>query len=791
MRTLNLSGFKPSDSLSISVSQGALTAGPVNIPAWGETGGGGGGTIAINVERTQMQVAPDTVRFSVDLSASSFDTAGPGAGEYYDARLHDLIYLWDMGDTVTTWTKPVNVLAAWKNRNAAKGPFVQHMYPNPGTYSPSVLVIEPSSGKTAVAVLEGANAITVLDPDDVYPGTATICVSPTGSTVGAPAGATVLTLSSLAYTDSAWSSRLGGSAKRWLFERGQEFAVKLRIGSTTTNGAYFGAYGTGDRPNLVWDGVSNPDAREMNRFSLESYGANTPGVAADIRFVGLKFDEGFDPTTTRSDYRRFDSSGAQKITEPPIRALSDCCGMIFDCVFAGIQHTNINLQGTSTSKEQSWHIDDCSMTAFGGQYPIFGVGSTHSRTSFSITGCNFSQSSGAMGAIYSQGSSRAVLRSTNPHRFHMRCVDSFHTDQNQHHFVPFKDALEQGGIVNIHSCSMEGGIGGVNIYADYNGSGVITPGVSICMNAIIDGCFYFSGHSSQSPIFSNASGVTVRNVHVVQPSVSRVNTNQRGFFEVASRWTFDPDTIGAAPIKVYNCTYIYLKTDAQNVGTVEDPEIFNYIDDGDNFTGMVEQNNVIHKPNAGPTATQVTTFWPLSTSPLFTPRDTVGYFQTDPGLTNFDPWMTSNPVLGSSWNNGETKTFAYGSPYNIAAMAALGQSDFAGSYGNEQVIFGSAYYTAADGDISVSYGASNIQVTNTSGVNWVANNSLSLALHLDMGATAPVAPGRAPSPTEWADNKPLTGSAALGAALSGNVSYMDILGTTRTAPADKGAWEVA
>ena len=38
------------------------------------------------------------------------------------------------------------------------------------------------------------------------------------------------------------------------------------------------------------------------------------------------------------------------------------------------------------------------------------------------------------------------------------------------------------------------------------------------------------------------------------------------------------------------------------------------------------------------------------------------------------------------------------------------------------------------------------------------------------------------------DCKPLPGSAALGAALTGDVSYMDILGTTRSAPADKGAW---
>ena len=66
MKTLNLSGFKPADSLSISVSQNALTAGPVNVPAWG--GGGPGGDISINVHRSKLHVAPSSVRFSVDLS---------------------------------------------------------------------------------------------------------------------------------------------------------------------------------------------------------------------------------------------------------------------------------------------------------------------------------------------------------------------------------------------------------------------------------------------------------------------------------------------------------------------------------------------------------------------------------------------------------------------------------------------------------------------------------------------------------------------------------------------------
>ena len=178
------SGFKPSDSLSISVSQNALTAGPVNVPAWG--GGGGGGTISIAVERTLAQIAPDSIRFTVDLSKSTFDTAGPsGTATYYDPRLHDLIYLWDLGDP-GTWDAPVNVLASWKNRNVAKGPSVRHIYRDPDDYIASVLVVEPSTGKTATASVN----VTVDDPQDYYGDTNTIYVNNIGDSdfSGVPAG---------------------------------------------------------------------------------------------------------------------------------------------------------------------------------------------------------------------------------------------------------------------------------------------------------------------------------------------------------------------------------------------------------------------------------------------------------------------------------------------------------------------------------------------------------------------------------------------------------------------------
>ena len=137
MATLRFAGISLGTALTISVSSGALTAGPTNFPAWGQSqpggeggGGGNGGPISIILDRSTLQCAPDSVRFSVDLSGADFDTPAPVGAEVYDARMHDLIYLWDFGDS-GQWSAPVNVLAEWKNRTTAKGPFVSHVYRTP------------------------------------------------------------------------------------------------------------------------------------------------------------------------------------------------------------------------------------------------------------------------------------------------------------------------------------------------------------------------------------------------------------------------------------------------------------------------------------------------------------------------------------------------------------------------------------------------------------------------------------------------------------------------------------
>ena len=524
MRTLNLSGFNTGDNLTLSVSQGALTAGPINVPSWG--GAVPSGNITIRTHRSHMQVAPDSVRFWVDLSGSDFDTAGPGAGEVYDARLHDLIYLWDFNDP-GTWSAPKNVPPAWKDRNTAKGPFVMHMYGEPGTYSPSVLVIEPSSGKTAVAVLDGANAITVLDPDDVYPGTATICVNPVGDNdfSAKPAGALEVNSNGLDFEQAPWTSHLGGVAKRWLFKRGGYFEQRLNLKSDTRRGVYFGAYGSGAKPRIAnAPAAPTTDLLSNVPFGIGAFGLDGGSVAADIRFVDLQGVGTYDPVTTRSDWRVLRSKTATWMFN-----LSSGNLMMHNCDFSGLQgsflYNGINDQ--TRSLEHVLHFNHCTMTAFGGQYPIFTGQSNHARSAVGVTGCRFAQTPGAVnGDGRSEGSSRAIIRSNSPHRFHMRGCDFYHTDQWQHCAAVIKTPSEQGIVVNIHSCSFEGGGGALVFNGNYT-QALLGPNSHV-HNIIVDGTATFSNHSTYLPFETICTGVTLRNNLLVTPPIDRVFSTQRG-----------------------------------------------------------------------------------------------------------------------------------------------------------------------------------------------------------------------------------------------------------------------
>lgn len=102
--------------------------------------------------------------------------------------------------------------------NQIGGPLAAHIYETPGTYTASVRAQDQDGNYSDRSV-----TIVVQDPNDIYSGTSTVCVSLVGDFTGAPAGATT--------TTSVPASL--SSNTRYLFKCGENFAGSTLVTSVT------------------------------------------------------------------------------------------------------------------------------------------------------------------------------------------------------------------------------------------------------------------------------------------------------------------------------------------------------------------------------------------------------------------------------------------------------------------------------------------------------------------------------------------------------------------------------
>lgn len=184
-------------------------------------------TISISTSRISG-VAPLSVHFDATATTST-QTTRP---------FHELSYYWDCDDAAETYS------------GGKSGACHAHVFDQPGSYVVLLYVVEPDGSITTSAV-----PVTVTDPDTVFAGTATVCVSTDGDFTGAPAGSTQVTSSDF---DAMLAAHLA-SNKRVLFKRGQTFTASA--GSTfndNTGPSCVGAFGTGTSPDSRGIFANNP-----------------------------------------------------------------------------------------------------------------------------------------------------------------------------------------------------------------------------------------------------------------------------------------------------------------------------------------------------------------------------------------------------------------------------------------------------------------------------------------------------------------------------------------------------
>lgn len=185
-----------------------------------------------------------------------FDATGTTAPAGTDA-FRQLNYTFDFGDDRgLTWA----VSGMPKNQESG-GPIAAHVFDVAGTFTVKVRATD-GNGQYSEATVQ----VTVSDPNTVYAGTKTICVSPSGNYTGCPSGAAQKTS-----LPTAWSG------ERVLLHRGESFsAIGIQDGNT---GVQVGAYGTGAAPVVASVGVG-------------SWRPATAAFASDVTVMDLDVKDG-------------------------------------------------------------------------------------------------------------------------------------------------------------------------------------------------------------------------------------------------------------------------------------------------------------------------------------------------------------------------------------------------------------------------------------------------------------------------------------------------------------------
>jgi hypothetical protein len=624
------------------------------------------------------------VRFGVDLSAANFDTPGPGAGELYDPRLHDLVFLWTTGDS-GTWDKPQNVLPQWRDKSTKRGPWVAHCYTTPGTYTVELTVLEPSSGKIATA----STTVVVEDPDTVYAGTKTVCINPPGDTdfTGAPTGSFNQTLSgsNVIVNDEWWWNQLqDGTERRYLFKAGAVYADEIGFDYDVETRA-----SPGPHPMYATYGGGTVDLRPpsngINKGRMFSVNAGYDGDLNprinDFRIQNIHASGTFD---SRIEVPQDPTAGVKagalirtnKYLDIVIEGC-ECTGLrsaAFSFYFDGSVPEGVSPDNTTIPAHA--HVDNCSVDGYGGQYSGLYTGDNDRvpDSSLAVTGCRFIQHSDAL----SGGSQhRAWMRENGHHRLYMTCCDGYGTEtQNSGWKLLTTPTAEVGHLINVHGIASEG-----NFMPLHLGQNIAARGIerTIPVNAILDGLILVGDYSSNYFGESFLTGVTIRNVLGIVPNSPRFHNNSfqtanfsmndeesanplvtyssrkfvAGFkLTLASKSAMPSAQTMDARCAFYNCTLLMKRPIADNGGNT--PPV---MDADPAFTNVVMANNLLDGPWVE-TSGDPSPFAPLETDELWASRVTGwrGYvtqtvhpeFATPPGsITSGRPGSTS-AALGAA-----------------------------------------------------------------------------------------------------------------------------------------------
>ncbi len=526
-----------------------------------------GATAEIAITRRSVwKVAPDALFFEANVDG--FDATAPNAGQIYDSRFHDLYYFWDFDD-LYNFQAPENLPNEHLNAGVAYGPWVSHTFRSPGNYRVSVLIVEPSSGKTAVASTD----IVIGDPDAVFPARNTIFLSPSGNFGYSPPRARRFATGDIS---SIFNDNILGqeaAPKRIMLNRGEKYTfsgIAPGFSGLTPSFQIVAGDGDADRP-LVFctDGVFWND----NRTKAQE-------LSKDMVWQNLVLRSGFDSTSI---------SGREYPTlftwfdNPPNLALLDGCSVsgFLSAIIVGQTEGGhfVVLNDTVVTNFDTAILD--------ASFEVFAI--TGSSIIANVDALIDSTANGGWGARLAGNAVVSIIQKSD-----------FFTRQG---WSGNGEIIATQPCLRLNGSSFEGAK--INCQANVfeGGYSVVTMGPGegqkkLPINALFEKNYVVGGYQTASIVKFDFGGTTIRNNIFVLPDSEQSlgTTNPAAFIALDGHnggSSTSPDN-NSAPISIFNNTFVNrLRRDAYQWDVADNMAIFgNWQGHFDNITVA---NNVVYQ----------------------------------------------------------------------------------------------------------------------------------------------------------------------------------------------------
>lgn len=701
MPSFSFRGFNTGAPVAISVTQGASEASG-QVTTWGQ---GNLGNLLITPQRTTSLVAPAGVYLEA-TNLSGFNTSTAPVGTDYDPEFHEITFIWTIRGAPLSFETQLNLPSTWNNPNVAYGKEVFFAFSDAGTYDVDLWAVD-RYGTTGVATHQIVNA----DADVVYAGADTICYSETDF-IGKPTGATEV--ASLSALNAAIAARGSGAIIRVLFRGGATIDIGGRIVCGTTASTTFGSFGGGRATVLSPENTNNEDT-----WALIS------SPSAEQKFHDLNLLGGWDAVRERG-----------VPADSPVWRDYARDTLFHRCKISG----HDSLYTAAGAGDALFAVSDTEITNWR-NFGIFGYADNGGDKYFGLSGCAIYQHvdapQGSFDGNYGDrilSNAHGPIRLEEAKRVYMGVCDFFSRDGWSQALGGTSDQPcvrhNSNGITGVFTvmdrCACEGGYQIIKMRGQDRSTQDV-PG-----NFVFDKLLTVGTPETQFHIECHFGGTTIRNWLAVETDVPK---NSYGLSSPMGSFGIDADEITAAnqtsPVSIYSSTFLGFLTSANNrAGSVEpgNENLFGvgngYAISGDadsGFQNFLDENNVEHFPNQNtPVLAEVAID---STTPI------VGFSPRFKGVLESLPAYFA--TLASDVVHGGTFTL----PYSVLLDKDRNPTSQAYWLGRDvddtqHAIYvpGSGVSYAKNGDLTVSFGASFVTITNTSGTTWSGGGVYTLKL---------------------------------------------------------------